>query len=423
MSNSIILTAEKLAEEKAKNGLTRESKVYLGNGHEAVKNASQLTAKVALENEAGESVESDSILYKVGSAAWKNSDARFALYRDLKALQNKALSEIQANGAPSPTTLATYFAKLFIDVNRQADMLADYSSRIYNVLQREDAQEVTYLRDLIPFVGKEEVIKGEGDPVPLIQENLANSAAITLYFKAFGHKSSIKSMLFSPIDKAQRIAEAAATINVDSRNNDIIGHLVGLSFVTSGTPKHYQAKDATSGATFDVLMYNTFRKALKKLGALKHPLTGQLLSNLGAFAGGAKILCHPTDAWAIERAIMGELSGAGGLLQIARALPFSEIIPYGGGIQNGLTWGKQTLSLPGVTQGYAYIFLPNPLGGFVLDKRTQTMEMGAGSVLELSTEERAWYRINGLYHDWFEGDLATDAVGTGCVVKVELPTE
>lgn len=414
-----ILNAEILAEEKVSNGLTRESKVYLGTGLGAVKDT-QVSVQPMKVLANGVEVETESIPYKVTSKSWKNSSARFDLLRDLKALQNQMESERVANGAPSPTTLATYFAKLFIDVRRMGDELADYSGRIYNVISREDAQEVTYLRDLIPYVGKEKVISGEGDPVPLIQANLANQAAITLYFKAFGWKNSIKSVAFTPIDQLSRVTEAAATINVDSRNNDVIGYLVGLTYPA----KQSQAKDTTAGATFDTLMYNTFRKGLKKLAALKHPLTKKLMAEMGAFSGGVKAIVHPADAWAIQRACMGELAGAGGLLQIASALPIGEIIPYGGGIMNGLAWGKETLSLPGVTQGYAYLVLPNALGGFVLDKRGQTLEIGSGSVLELSTEERAWYRINGLYHDWFVGGAKdnTDS-GEGCVVKVELPTE
>lgn len=411
-----ILNAEILAEEKVANGLTRESKVYLGKGRDAVNEKTSRLANMKVGD-----VETDSIPYTVTSKSWKNSAARFELLKDMKNLSEKIQN---AESAPSSTDIATYFGLLHIDVQRQADELADFSASIYNVLSRPDATESTYLRDLIPYVGKEKVIIGENDAVPLIQANLANQETITLSFKAFGWKDSIKNMIFNPIDRIARVTEAAAKINVDSRNNDIIGRIVGLSFYTSGTPKHYQAADSTSGASYDELMYNTFRKALKKLAALKHPLTGQTMGALGAFLNRVKILCNPADAWAIQRVVSGDLSKANGIRMIATALPFAEIIPYGGGIMNGLVWGKETLSLPGVTQGYAYIFLPNDLGGFVLDKRTQTMEVGTGSVLELSTEERAWYRINGQYNGWFDGDLVDDASsGTGCIVKIALPSD
>jgi len=43
-------------------------------------------------------------------------------------------------------------------------------------------------------------------------------------------------------------------------------------------------------------------------------------------------------------------------------------------------------------------------------------------VLQLSTEERAWYRINGLFHKWFMGGAhPSGKTGTGNIVKVTLP--
>lgn len=419
----LIVNADTMLEEKVKNGLTRESKVYLGAARDQASAKVVNVAKVSGLDAQGAEVEGDAIPFTVKSKGWKNSAERFNLMRDLKTLQNQAEAERVANGAPSPTTLATYFAKLFIDVQRQADEMPDYSSRIYTVISREDAQEVTYLRDLIPYSGKEKIISGENDSVPLLEAFLANEVSITLYLKAFGWKNSIKNLLFNPIDQLQRITQAAATINVDSRNNDIIGHIVGLTTASGFKAKQQQAADST-GSTYDLKVYNTFRKALKTLATCTHPLTGQALYKLGAFQGGAKILCSPVDAWTIERAILGELSSAGGLLQVASALPISEIIAYGGGIMDGWTWGKETLSLPGVTAGKAYVFLPNQLGGFVLDKRPQTLEVGSGSVLELSTEERAWYRVNGLYHNWFTGDAESGANnGKGCIVEITLPVD
>jgi hypothetical protein len=410
-----ILTAEALAERKVKNGLTRSSRVYLGGMNDVITNNS--CAKMKIVNVDGSSIETDELPFKVTSKSWMNSEGRFQLLRDMKALQ-----DVMKNAAPNvpSDTLATYFAKLFIDVTRQADDLADYSDMIYTVLSRPDAQEVTYLRDLVPYVGKEKQVSGANDMVPLIEANLANQASITQTIKAFGWKSNLHNMLFLPIDELSRITQAAAIINVDSRNADIIGYIVGRTFPALQS----QAADSTSGASYDELMYNTFRKGIKTLGKLKHPLTGRLLAEIGAFSGALRLICHPADAWSIERIIRGELASAGGVRMIASALPISDIIAYGGGIMNGQTWGKEILSLPGVTQGTAYLYLPNQLGGFVLDKRTQTMEVGTGSVLQLSTEERAWYRVNGLYHDWFLGGAKDNTNnGLGCIVKITLPTE
>ena len=409
-----IVTAESLAEARVKNGLMREARVYLGSGQDNAKSGEPRTSKISyIVN--GATMEVDAIPYKVTTEKWKNSEGQFNLHRDMKACRDRIQNAAQA---PSAADLALLTALLFIDVQRQADDEADYSASIYNVLSRPDAQEVTYLRDLLPYTGKEKTITGAGDSVPILEENTAQTAAITLTLKAFGRKDSLRNLVFNPFDQLQRVAEAAAKINVDSRNADVIGTIVAATYGAL----HAQAADTTASATYDVLLYNTFRKALKTLGKLIHPLTGQTMAALGAFASKAKILCHPGDVWAIQRVISGQLAGAGGMVQLGTALPYNEIIPYAGGLMNGLTWGKETLSLPGVTQGYAYVFLPNPLGGFVLDKIPQTLEVGSGSVLELSKEERAWYRVNGLYHSWFQGGSATNT-GKGCVVKVTLPTD
>jgi hypothetical protein len=407
-----IVTAESLAADKVANGLTRNAHVILGNGRDNVKNEPRYAPIKFMSN--GNEVEFDSIPYKVTSKAWKNSEGQFNLYRDMKVVKDRLEN---AGNAPSPTDLAAYYAYLFIDVARQADELADHSAEIYNVISRPDAPEVTKLRDIIPYVGKEKKITGASDSVPLIEANEAQTADITLYFKAFGWKDSIKNLVFNPFDSIARVTEAAAKILVDSRNNDVIGYLVGLTY-----PALQSQVADTTGATRDLKVYNTFVNAIGTISKLKHPLTGRLLSNMGVFAGKLKVLAHPKDAWDFSRILGGQLVGASGVAQNVSALPIASIIPYGGGIMDGLIWGKETLSLPGVTQGYAYLFLPNDLGGFVLDKVDLTLETGQGSVLELSAEERAWYRVNGLFHDWFVGGAKDNTnSGLGCVVKITLP--
>ena len=414
--NAKLITAADLAERKFNAGLTRTAKVYLGSAEDNLHNTAARTQNLKFAVN-GQEFAAAELAYKVGSKTWLNSEARFNLLKDMKSIQDTVKNS--ENGY-SPDVLATYFAKLFIDVQRQADDLADYSDMIYTVIARDDAQELTYLRDLLPFTGKEKVISGANDSVPLIEGNLANAETINLKIRGFGWKNSLHDLLFTPIDTLSRVTAAAAAINVDGRNADIIGRTVGLTFPALQS----QAADATAGASFDELMYNTFRKAIKTLAKLKHPLTKKLLADIGAFSGGLRVICHPADAWAIERVLRGELANAGGIRLIASALPISDVIAYGGGIMNGLTWGKETLSLPGVTQGTAYLYLPNSLGGFVLDKRPLTLETGTGSVLQLSTEERAWYRVNGLFHKWFTGGAETNTNnGEGCIVKIALPAD
>ena len=413
-----VVNAQTLLKEKVDNGLTRESKVYLGGSLDNAKEGAPRVAPIKINiNEQEHTL--DSLIYKVGSMSWANSEARFNLHKDLKNLQERIQN---AGTAPDPGLLAQYFAKVFIDIQRQADERADYTASIYNVITREDAGEITYLRDFLPYTGKEKVISAENDTVPLIQQNMANLEQIKLQIRAFGWKDSLKNLIFNPINVLQRVTEAAANILVDSRNNDVIGNIVRLEDWNAA-----QYQDASLvGDSFDIKMYNTFKAALKKLAALKHPLTEKELSETGVFNGGVKILCHPGDVWSIERVIRGGLTSVLMVNQIVESLPFSEIIVYGAGIMHGMKWGHEVLDYPGCQKGYAYIFLPNQNGGICLEKRPLTLETGTGSVLALSTEERAWYRINGFFHKWFLGAMNPGdptKEGTGLIVKVKLPTE
>ena len=392
-----VINAEVQAEEKFKNGYTREAKVYKGN---AVTNAASKEVDV-WGNE----------VFKVGSAKWKNSEGRFKLYNEIHEMQGKLVNSATT---PTPTELAAYYAKLFIDVQRLMDDMLDVTPLICNVIRREDAQELSYIRDYLPFIGKEKVISGTNDNVPLIDQKSASVGQIQLYIKAFGWKDSIKNLAFNPIPVLQKVTEAAAIIALDNKNNDIISPIVSATYGA----KHSQSADST-GTTFDLKMYNTLRQARKTLGKLLHPMyTNKLVSSMPQYASQIGILCHPSNLWDIQRVANGFT--AGGFVQDVSALPIGNIIPYAGGIQNGETWGEETLSLPGVTVDTAYMFIPDQ--AMMLIKRDAVLETGTGSVLELSTEERSWHSIRGIHTDYLLGGCATNT-GKGCIVKIALPTE
>ena len=398
-----VLNAAVIAEEKIKNGFTREISVFAGNANENLRADKPRRFAIA-ENK-------DREVIKIGSATWKNSEGHYKLWNEIKELQTK-----NAATPLTPTETAALFAKLYIDIARQMDDLMDVTPSIALVLNRPDAQEITYLRDLYPFVGKEKLISGTNDKVPLIDAKSGTTDTITQYVRAFGWKASLKYMAFAEINVLQRVTEAAAIIAVDSKNQDLIAPIVGATY--GGL--HSQAADTTSGATYDVLMRNTIRKAVKTLGKLKHPMyTDKLVSSMPEFGSQVRILCHPSEANDIQRAVSGWVGG--GLVQDMSPISnVDAIIPYAGGIQNGEVWGEETLSLPGVTAGYAYIFIPNQ--AVILNKRDITLETGTGSVLELATEERSWHRITGKHTAYLLGGSATNT-GKGCIVKIALPTE
>lgn len=107
-------------------------------------------------------------------------------------------------------------------------------------------------------------------------------------------------------------------------------------------------------------------------------------------------------------------------MQNISSLPIGNIIPYACGIQHGETYGEETLSLPGVTAGKAYMFIPGQ--AMIVDKRDTTLEVGSGSVLELSTEERSWHRISGDNTAYLIGGAATNT-GKGTIVEITWPTD
>jgi hypothetical protein len=394
-----IINAATVAEERVKNGEVRVAKVYAGSA-EANKKAESVQVYGQEQ-------------YKIGSARWKNSAGYNALWDEIGSMQYALKQKNAANPATS-TELAGYLAKLFIDVQRQADDLLDITPFIANVIKTETAQEISYIRNWLPFIGKEEIISGTNDMVPLMDQATAATEQIVQYVRAFGWKDSVKNMAFAPIPVLQRVTEAAARISTDYRNAQMMDP---INAVESWGAKHAQAADS-AGTTFDLKVYNTIRKARKTLGKLIHPMyTNRLISTMAGY-NNVGLLVHPSDLWDIQRVVTGFT--AGGLVQNVASLPVGNIVPYACGIQHGETYGEETLSLPGVTEGKAYMFIPDQ--AIIVDKRDTTLEVGTGSVLELSTEERSWHRISGENTSYLIGGAATNT-GKGAIVQITWPTD
>jgi hypothetical protein len=399
-----ILTAEKLIEKNKSVGEIRDAVVYANGKEDIVKNTNP------------EIIHAES--YEVGEGKWHNSAGQRKLYSEMKELQTKIEGETKKGNSASAPDISALIAKLYIDVQRYTDDLADYTGELFNVINRPDLQEINYLRDLIPYVGKEDEIVGNGDPVPLIQQMTASTEQITLAIRGFGWKGSLKNTLFNSLHNMQRVNQAAARIMADEKNAQSIGAIVAPAYHAN----YSQAADSTSGATYDEKLYNTLRKAYKKLGTFTHPLTGITLAQLGAFTSGVKILCSPTDAWSIARVVNGELSRNANSAVVGSPLPIAGIIPYGGGIQNGLTYGLKTLAYTGVAAGYAYMILPLDLGAFVATKVAGQMELSVADPLTLSAEVKSWYRATGANTTWMLSGAASGS--GGCLVcKIALPAD
>lgn len=394
-----------LKEYRLKQKTATNVAIFSGNAAENVKEKTEIIGK--------------ELIVPMTNTAWEGSEGHVQLWSEIKDLQDKARKEmaVNANQAPSATTLEALLQKVIIDITRRRQESGDLTSLIATEITDFDFPEVISLRELYDYVGEMQEVSGSNDSVPLIEQALGVTDTVSMKILAIGWKDSLKNLLFNKLRDIEKANRAAVNAYVDKRNAATIGTIVGATY--HATQK--QAADATVGATYDVLMYNTMRKAIKKLRGLKDPQTKGLIA-----VPSLTLLCNSADRWDIERVINGQLGSGNGTItgQNMASLPIDTIIEYDHGILDGKTWGKKKLSYPGVTQGKAYLFVPRE-AFWVAVKRPLTMETGRGSVLQLSTEEKAWYGVQGEHYKQFLGSSypAAGTTGEGFIVEITFPTE
>lgn len=394
-----------LKEYRLKQKTATNVAIFSGNAADNVKEKTEIIGK--------------ELIVPMTNTAWEGSEGHVQLWSEIKDLQDKARKEtaVNANQAPSATTLEALLQKVIIDITRRRQESGDLTSLIATEITDFDFPEVISLRELYDYVGEMQEVSGSNDSVPLIEQALGTTDTVSMKILAIGWKDSLKNLLFNKLRDIEKANKAAVNAYVDKRNAATIGTIVGATY--HATQK--QAADATVGATYDVLMYNTMRKAIKKLRGLKDPQTKGLIA-----VPSLTLLCNSADRWDIERVINGQLGSGNGTItgQNMASLPIDTIIEYDHGILDGKTWGKKKLSYPGVTQGKAYLFVPRE-AFWVAVKRPLTMETGRGSVLQLSTEEKAWYGVQGEHYKQFLGSSYPGAgtTGEGFIIEITLPTE
>lgn len=350
---------------------------------------------------------------------WVGSAGNIKLWDEIKAAQNKLITAENAAQAPDPAVLAELVEKIFIDVTRRVQEAPDLTSMIATEITNFEFPENVTLREMLKYRGKFKKISGSNDSVPLIEQNLAALETFPIDIVALGWKDSLKNMLFNSLHDMQKVLEAVVDAHTDLRNSRTVGAIVKATYVAS----QKQAADATTGATFDEKMYTTLRQGIKKLKGLKDIQTKRTIA-----VPSIMLLCNSANSWDIERVVNGQLdiNGAAGARGNNRqALPINTIVEYDRGITDGFTWGKETLSFPGVPVNKAYLLVPKEYF-WVANKRPLTMETGRGSVLQLSTEERAWYGAQGEYTKSLLGSShpsASVGAGYGAVIEITLPTE
>jgi hypothetical protein len=406
-----IITMDSLKDLRLKQNRSDVVKIYRGNAKHNLQIDSPSLITLPDYN-------SDRIIVPMSNADYINSPGYNKLWEEIDELKMKM------NAAQSPTDaeITALIGKMFIDVTRRAQEAGDLTDFFATQINDENANETINLKYLYKYIGYMGLIAGSNDSVNLIEQKLGETDTFNLYIHALGWKDSLKNLLYNKIHDMQKVNQAAVDADTDYRNSQTIGQIVAATFVAS----QKQAADATSGATYDVKMYNTLRKAVKKLRGLKDPKTDRNIPTPKIF-----LLCNSADTWSIERVVRGQLTNINdkstGVLSSLnlQALPISTIVEYDQGITDGFVYGKDTLSFSGVTAGKCYVYVPEE-AFWVVNKRGLTLETGVGETLQLSTEERAWYRVDGNYIKDFLGSSYTGTslgAGYGYIVEVTLPTD
>jgi len=397
-----VINKETLLEERRKNKTTRRIDIFSGSREENLSAANPTFV-------------GDPVEFVMPSGPWKNSAGYERLWGEIRDYQDRVKNAAQA---PAAADLAALVSRIFIDITTRANEQPDLTSRIAQDITNLNFEENVSLRDIYKYRGQFMTISGANDSVPLIEQALGAVETVPLATKALGWKDSLKNMLYNSLHNMQKVNEAVSDADTDERNAAVIGAIVAYAY---GAAQQQAAVDIAN-QTFDENMYDTIRQAVKALRLLLDVRTDRPIA-----VPSISILCNSADTWDIERVVRGQLNTGGGAGyggSNRQALPVGEILEYDQGINNAFTWGKKTMSFPGVTAGTCYIFVPREYF-WVLNKRNLTMETGRGSVLQLSTEEKAWYRANGKFDRIFFGKTTAGANRNlyGAIVEVTLPDE
>ncbi len=401
---SQVLNARTLAEQLAARKASNTARIYQGSKEQNLDAKEPQT--IGRE-----------IVVPVTNAVYTGSEGEARLLAEIRNIQTKVKNAAQA---PSASTLEALVGKMFIDITRRYQEKGDFTSVIVKELTDPNFPKAINLQDFYKYIGRFDEVSGSGDAVPLVQQLLGDTTSVTMLIRALGWSTTLSNLLYNSVHTMAKVNDAVAEAYTDMRNARVIGQIVAATY-------HWSQKVSfvsDTNQTYDENLYNAFRWGVKKLLALLDNITNRKIST----APGIVCLCNSQDSWDIMRVINGALGGDGGASRghNRAALPISQIVEYDQGATDGFTYGKTTLSFPGVTQGKAYLLVPNY--GYVLNKRGLTLETGVGSVLQLSQEDRAWYCVQteflrDLLGSSYSSPPSGHGSGYGAIVQIVLPTD
>lgn len=383
---------------------------------------SETVKESALEHVAKNEKQKEFVPYFLGSAesnynGGKDNVRMIEVSPETKNMSYYDLMNRLKNSAENPSSadIQAFYGKTYYDLQRYNAEAGDLSSLIANEITDFNMEKTPSVRDYEPFRGVMADYAGTNDPVGLIQQNTGNLDTFTVGIKALGWKDCLLNKLYNRWFEMDKVIKAASDAYTDAKNAAGAGVIVGTTYAAS----QKQAAATTSGSTKDELTYETLVNGIKTLRGLKDIYTKRNIA-----VPSISVLCNSADTWQISNVIRGQLleNGGGARGNVSPGLPIRNLIEYDRGINDGFTIQGNVASFPGVTAGKCYLFVPGVM--MIGNKRPLTAEAGTGSVLELSTEERAWYAVFGGYYKQFLGTSfvgSTCGAGYGYIVEVTLP--
>jgi hypothetical protein len=392
-----IYNKETFLRERIENKHTQKIAIFQGSMKE---NAQAATPEIYQTSEA--------IVRMTGR--YENSDLYNKVWSQIKDLREKVLNQNSV-----PENLASLIQLLFVDVTRRVMEIPDFTSQINIETTNFDYPESVSLREIYKYRGVMLPMLLENDSVPLIEQYSGAVGSVIMEAFGVGWKDTLKNLLYNKLFDMQKVLQAAAEAYVNERNNRALGYLFSTTFKAK-----QKVNAVNTGTSFDTNLYDTYREAYVLLKQLLDPQNGFLIS-----IPSITLLIHSARRWESERVILGKLEASGanmGSGQLRSALPIDTILEYNG---TSFTWGKKKITFAGCDINKAYLFVPN-MYSYTLVKRPLTMEVGRGSVLQLSNEERAWY---GVQTEWYSDLLGSSMPGStlktgyGAIVEIDLPAE
>jgi hypothetical protein len=343
---------------------------------------------------------------------WAETEAHAKLWNEIEDLIKKSKSNVASFDSDSYYELID---KLRIDITRRRFDYPDLTGVIDMEQSNANYSKSVTLDEFLPFgaVFKEDNLRNGA--VNLIDQKYGATGSVLMQGYSVGWKDTLENQLYNQdIFSLQKVLDAVSRGFVAKRNDLSAGEIVAKTFDAS----QKVPAATTTGASPEELLYETINKAVEVLTNLKDPQTGQLIR-----ADRLALMCYPGDVRRINRAINGQLNNSKGTTANRQPLEVNTLIPYYG---DTLYVGKDKITYPGVAKDKAYLFVPGE-ASWTLNKRGLTQETGRGSVLNLSTEEFAWYFIQTSYRKEFFGSSDADVkakVGAdhGYIVEVTLPT-